>query len=231
MAIPPNRGYFGILPQVPRIANPTPMILLGVDGNTSGDERRGISTSFFGRLARPETAVIAAMVSDLVQATQDWLGDQHSIDAAVLTSADRMHLTSQEIDDIFDFLKIRNRTSEPDGLENLYAVTAACAGYGHGLCPTYTDVYACLQKERRFPYQDVLHLVMNDESLSGTIDHLQSFRRFWTSAQEIRRLRVGLRPQERLTCDGQREWRKPKGSQPFVLVGSVYPRPPLCFLI
>ena len=138
-----------------------------------------------GRPATPETAILAAMVSDLRDAAQRWLGDPHSVTAAVLSSPDRIRLTDEELDDIFDYLKLRNLMTECDDLEYLYATSAAYAGYGHGLCPTYTDTHACEREECEFEYHDVLHVDFNRESLSGTINLLRSFRRMSTPAHFV----------------------------------------------
>ena len=129
-----------------------------------------------GRPATPETAILAAMVSALHDETQTWLGAEQPIAAAVLSSPDRIGLTDEEVNDIFDYLKLRNLMAEPDSLEDLYATSAAYAGYGRGLCTTYTDAYACEREESRFPFQRVLHIDFNRESLSCTIKSLQSAR-------------------------------------------------------
>ena len=128
-----------------------------------------------GRPATPQTAILAAMVSDLVHATQSWLGDSHAVTAAVLSSPHRVRLTDEETNDVFEYLKLRNLMSEPDSLDAMYATSAAYAGYGHGLCSNYTDVNACEREECRWTYQNVLHIDFNRESLSGTIDMLQSY--------------------------------------------------------
>ncbi|TVY50745.1 hypothetical protein LCER1_G008416 [Lachnellula cervina] len=106
-----------------------------------------------GRPATSETAILATMVSALYNETQTWLGRDQPIAAAVLSSPDRIQLTDEEIDDVFDYLKLKNLMTELDSLEDLYATLAAYAGYGRGLYTTYTDVYACEREESRFPYQ------------------------------------------------------------------------------
>lgn len=65
--------------------------------------------------------------------------------------------------------------AEPDTLGDLYATSAAYAGFGMGLCAQYTDPYACEREEYyRFPTQRLLHLDFTPESLSGTIQSLKS---------------------------------------------------------
>jgi hypothetical protein len=103
-----------------------------------------------GRPATPETAVLASMVSKLVDKTQAWLGDKDPIVAAVLSSPDHFRLTNEETSDILDYLKLRNLMAAPPLFYELYATSAAYAGYGKGLCRTYTDAYACEREEWDF---------------------------------------------------------------------------------
>lgn len=111
----------------------------------------------------------------LKTAGESWLRGE-IVTAAVLSSPDRIRLTAEEITDVFDYLKMRNLMAEPDTLEDLYATSAAYAGFGIGLCEQYTDAYACEREEYRFPTQRVLHLDFTPESLSGTIKSLTSAR-------------------------------------------------------
>lgn len=64
----------------------------------------------------------------------------------------------------------------PDDLEDLYATSAAFAGYGYGLCRHYTDPYACEREEQHLPEQRLLHLDFTPNSLSVTIKSLNSAR-------------------------------------------------------
>jgi hypothetical protein len=132
-----------------------------------------LANKLVGRPATPETEVLASMVSKLVEKTQAWLGDKHTITAAVLSSPDHLRLTNEEISDVFDYLKLRNLMAEPPLFYELGATSAAYAGYGKGLCRTYTDAYACECEEWRLPLERVLHLDLNSETLSGTIKSLQ----------------------------------------------------------
>ncbi|KAF7190978.1 hypothetical protein HII31_07670, partial [Pseudocercospora fuligena] len=129
-----------------------------------------------GRPATPESAVLGVMVAALLDATRPSLGEEYPVTAAVLSSPDRVKLTDEEIGDIFDYLRIRNLMTEPDSLEDLYATSAAYAGYGRGLCDTYTDAYACEREESQFPAQRLLHIDFNSEALGATTKSLQSAR-------------------------------------------------------
>lgn len=133
-----------------------------------------LANKLVGRPATSDTAILAAMVSKLVDTTRTWLGSEHAPIAAVLSSPDRIALTDEEIGDIFDYLKLQNLMEEPESLYQLYATSAAYAGYSKGLCRTYTDAYACEREESSLPHQRVLHLDLNFETLSGTLKTLQS---------------------------------------------------------
>lgn len=127
-----------------------------------------------GQPATPDTTILATMVSKLVDATQTWLGIEHAVGTAVLSSPDRIRLTEEEVGDIFDHLKLRNLMDEPKSLYQLYATSAAYAGHGKGLCRAYIDAYACEREESELPDQRVLHLDLNTETLSGTLKTLRS---------------------------------------------------------
>lgn len=149
-----------------------------------------LANKLLGRPATPETAILASMVSQLLEATKKTrLGDGNdnhnpqTIDAAILSSPDRIRLNDEELGDIFDHLKLRNLMTDnnDDGkqptarsLYQLYATSAAYAGYGKGLCRTYTDAYECEREEHALPLTRVLHLDLNAASLSGTAKTLRS---------------------------------------------------------
>lgn len=95
---------------------------------------------------------------------------------AVPSSPDRIHLTDEEISNVFDFLKTTNLMGIPNDLENLYATSAAFAGFGFGLCHDYTDPYACEREEQHFPPQRLLHIDSTPDSLTGTIKSLNRAR-------------------------------------------------------
>lgn len=133
-----------------------------------------LANKLAGRPATPETAILATMVSKLVDATQTWLGSGHAVGTAVLSSPDRIRLTDEEIGDIFDYLKLQNLMDEPTSLYQLYTTSAAYAGHGKGLCRTYIDAYSCEREESELPDQRVLHLDLNTDTLSDTLKTLRS---------------------------------------------------------
>lgn len=133
--------------------------------------RRALN-KLLGRPATPDTAGLAAMVSALVHGTETSLGAR-AVTAAIITSPDRIKLTDEELNDVFDYLRIKNLMAEPDSLEKLYATSAAYAGYGKGLCERYTDAYECEREIWDFPTQHTLHIEFNYGSLSGTIKSLK----------------------------------------------------------
>jgi hypothetical protein len=160
-----------------------------------------------GRPAIPETAILASMVSKLVEKTQAWLGDKDIVVAAVLSSPDHLRLTTEETSDVLDYLKLRDLMAEPPLFYELYATSAAYTGYGKGLCRTYTDAYACEREEWYFEQQRVLHLDLNSQSLSGTIKSPQSVRHGSADASFVDP-DLGFGPErERLSLhDGEQYW-------------------------
>jgi hypothetical protein len=139
-----------------------------------------------GRPATPETAILAAMVSALYKETQTWLGSEQHIVAAVLSSPAFIKLTTEEVSDVLDCVKLKNLMDDgPYTLDSVWSLSAAYAGYGRGLCPTYTDADTCEQEEWYFPSQSVLHIDFNRESLSGTVHILKSIRNWGVDAAFI----------------------------------------------
>ena len=133
-----------------------------------------LANKLTGRSASPETAILAMMVSKLVNATDTWLESEHAVIAAVLSSPDRIKLTDEELGDVLDYLKLQNLMDNTRSIYQLYATSATYAGYGKGLCRTYIDAYACEREESELPDQRVLHLDLNSETLSGTLKTLRS---------------------------------------------------------
>ncbi|KAI4116910.1 MAG: hypothetical protein LQ338_007640 [Usnochroma carphineum] len=129
-----------------------------------------------GRPANPETAILADMIAKLKSQIEGALGEGDRLTAAVLSSPDRIRLTTEEITDVFDYLNIKNLMAQPDDLEHLYATSAVYAGFGLGLCRHYTDPYVCEREELHFTTQTLLHLDFTPGSLSGTIQSLKSAR-------------------------------------------------------
>lgn len=105
-----------------------------------------------GRPPTPETAVLAAMVSHVPDAARVWLGNDYSVTAEVLSSPDRIRPTEEEVNDVFDYLGIKNLMDDEYVLTDMYTTAAAYAGYGEGLCSTYIDVYEREREECDLPY-------------------------------------------------------------------------------
>ncbi|KAL8647793.1 MAG: hypothetical protein Q9226_006286 [Calogaya cf. arnoldii] len=129
-----------------------------------------------GRPATPETAILADVVEKLQVQVEDTFTEGNKVPTAVLSSPDRIRLTEEEISDVFDYVKITNLMCIPDDLGNLYATSAAFAGFGFGHCRNYTDPYAWEREERYLPPQRLLHIDFTLDGLSGTIKSLNSAR-------------------------------------------------------
>jgi hypothetical protein len=66
-----------------------------------------------------------------------------------MSAPDRVRLTRQEVGDIFEYLWMKNLVMDKENPlpEELFAMAAAYAGYGNGLCFNYTDAYAREKEE------------------------------------------------------------------------------------
>lgn len=133
-----------------------------------------LANKLVGRPATSETAIFASMVSKLVEATSIRLNGQYDVVAAVLSTPDRIHMTTEELGDIFDYLNLQDLMVKPWLFHRLYATSAAYAGYNKGLCMNYMDAYACDREEWYMPSRKVLHVDLNSETLTGTVKTLQS---------------------------------------------------------
>lgn len=133
-----------------------------------------LANKLVGRPATPETGILASMVSKLVEATSIRLGSQYTGITAVLSTPDRVHMTEKELGDIFYQLEPQSLMAKRWSPYQLYATSAAYAGYNKGLCTTYTDAYACDREEWYMPARKVLHVDLNSETLTGTVETIQS---------------------------------------------------------
>lgn len=97
------------------------------------------------------------------------------VTAAVLSSPDQINLSAEDIADALEDLSIRNRMAEPDALEDLYASSAAYAGFGMELRKHPTDPYVCVRNDNQIhPSTRLLHLDFSPESLIVTVRWIKS---------------------------------------------------------
>jgi len=131
-----------------------------------------------GRPTTPQVVGLSAMVSQLREAAQAKLGAR--VKAAVLSQPEYVTVTEEEVGDVFDYLGIKNLMPDKrDPLfSQLFATSAAYAGYGKGLCRNYTDVYGCETEEYFFPSRWNLFLDYSQDSLSGGFDLVRKARMF-----------------------------------------------------
>lgn len=137
-----------------------------------------------GRPANQQTAIFAEMLAQLQTSVAKALpsGTRGSVMHAVVTSPDAIRLTAEEIGDILGYLKISNLMAEPD---ELFAASAAFAGFGHGLCKSYTKPYVCEREDFELPWKQVLHLDFSDAALTMAIKGMKSYKRLGTDATTI----------------------------------------------
>ncbi|PVH92049.1 hypothetical protein DM02DRAFT_733904 [Periconia macrospinosa] len=144
-----------------------------------------LANKALGRPANAQTAVMAEMITQLKTGVEDTLSagtSRAGITHAVISSPDSIHLTSEELGDVLDYLKVTNAMAEPD---DLFAASAAYAGFGHGLCATYTNPDVCGYEEYNLPYQRILHLDFTDKALTTTIKGLKKWMSWGVDASVI----------------------------------------------
>ena len=94
----------------------------------------------------------------------------------IVTSPDGMCLTKWEMDDVLDYLHIKNLMAEPD---SLYSLSATFAGTGHGLCKEYTNLHRCEAEDHLyFPHKDVLNVDFSNQALRMTTMGVQTYKAF-----------------------------------------------------
>lgn len=137
---------------------------------------RRLLNKLLGRPATSEVAVLASMISKLLEATQAWLGHEQAITAAVVSSPVDIGLEPWELHDLFDYLRLKNLVFEADWTYLFDSTSAAFAGYWKDICHTFTDTNECERGTLDFSIQSegVLHLDINNESFGGTLMSLDS---------------------------------------------------------
>jgi hypothetical protein len=127
-----------------------------------------------GRPSNQQTAILAEMLARLKTAVKELLPLGTYTTHAVVTTPDSIRLTAEEVGDVLDYLNIANLMVEP---EELYMASSAYAGFGYGLCKSYTQPYICAQEEELdLPYRTVLVVDFLDTALSMTIKGVRSYK-------------------------------------------------------
>lgn len=129
--------------------------------------------------ATPEIAILADMVSQLRREAEAVLGQR--VKGVAIASPDRVRLARYELGDILDYLWMEDVVAEKTKtmFDQLFSMAAASAGYGDGLCPSYTDAYECEREEQEFPELWTLQLDFGYESFSGALDRTSKARHLW----------------------------------------------------
>lgn len=147
------------------------------------DHLRRFVNKLFGRPANKQTAILAEMIARLKASVEKTLPHGTHATHAVVTSPDHIRLTAYEIDDVLDYLHIRNSMAASD---ELFATSAAFAGYGKGLCKVYTDYYTCAREESfMMGFEQVLHLHFSDAALIMTLKGMWSYKRSGADATRL----------------------------------------------
>jgi hypothetical protein len=138
------------------------------------DHLRRFANKFFGRPANRKTAILAEMLAQLKASVESVLPSTTTVTHAIVTSPDSMRLTDWEMDDVLDYLHIKNLIKAPD---SLYSISAAFAGTGHGLCKEYTKLYRCEAEDHlEFRNEDVLNVDFSDQALVMTTKGMQTYK-------------------------------------------------------
>ncbi|KUJ22303.1 uncharacterized protein LY89DRAFT_777432 [Mollisia scopiformis] len=139
-----------------------------------------------GQPATTQTATLSTMVSKLHKAAEIQLGSR--IKAAALSQPDAVTITLEEVDNVFDYFGIEDlMLDNRDPLfDQLFATSAAYAGYGKGLCRNYTNLYGCGTEEYFLASKWTLFLDYTESSLDGALRSVQSARmsRAWDTFVE-----------------------------------------------
>lgn len=133
-----------------------------------------------GRPATPDIAILAEMVADLRDAAKESLGASSPLlTAAVISAPDHFRMSDEETSDILDYLKLNNL--KPERWGSLGGAVATYAGYGQGLCTHYLDEYACEREQARLRTEVMLHVGLDDQSLTCATTTLSYV--YWGGAQ------------------------------------------------
>ncbi|KAI1267501.1 hypothetical protein F5Y18DRAFT_304992 [Xylariaceae sp. FL1019] len=133
----------------------------------------------------PEIGILADMVSQLRREVEATLG--HRVKGVAISSPDRVRLTVYEIRDILDCLWMEDLVSERKKtvFNQLFALPAATAAYGDGLCNSYTDAYQCAREEYYFPRRWTLQLDFSRHGLSAAMEAMGTARSGWARADFV----------------------------------------------
>lgn len=164
-----------------QLSSTTPEIRFPDDIPTAAGKIRYILNHFcrfinklLHRPANRKTRILAEMLVELKGSIESAIIPFRSTTHAVVTSPDGMYLTEWEVNDVLDYLHIKNLMETPD---DLYSVSAAFAGTGHGLCKGYTDIYKCeVEEEFDFSAQSVLNVDFSDQALRMTIKRMSTYK-------------------------------------------------------
>jgi hypothetical protein len=142
-----------------------------------------IINKLLGRLANQQAAIIDGMLAQLKVAVEEVLPPGIRTTHAVVSSLDSISLTLQEVGDALDYLQITNLITGPD---ELYSVSSAYAGFGFGLCKSYTQPHTCdWEEEFELPYERVLVVDFSEAALIMTVKGMKSSTKFSSGAAII----------------------------------------------
>ncbi|KAH8700048.1 hypothetical protein GQ44DRAFT_718076 [Phaeosphaeriaceae sp. PMI808] len=138
------------------------------------DYLRRLMNKSFGRPTNLKAAILAEMLAQLKTSVEQVLSSTTPVTHAIVTSPDGICLTNWEMNDVLDFIHIKNLMEDPD---SLYSISAAFAGNGYGLCKEYTNVYRCeVEGHVDFLNENVLNVDFSDQALRLTTKSMRTYK-------------------------------------------------------
>ncbi|KAL9066357.1 MAG: hypothetical protein Q9157_007168 [Trypethelium eluteriae] len=123
-----------------------------------------------GRPATPAVGILSTLLSTLHASTEAHLSS--SLDRVVVTTPQFPGLTREDVQDAIEYSGLRSWLEYPLPYPTmLYALNAAYAGNGRGLCKQWRDPYACWEEaeEGEIPLETVLGVTYTNETLGAAI--------------------------------------------------------------
>ena len=137
--------------------------------------------SFFGLPASEDVGLLAGMIGDLRSQVERFLG--HSIEVAGVTTMKLAALYREDFFDAFEQIGLKYLDISHDIIvwrDSLLSQTAAAyAGYGYGICTSYTDLDACQQELNGTATDYVMAVLYTSTALTVTLSVVDTAYALW----------------------------------------------------
>ncbi len=131
-----------------------------------------------GLPASSDVSILADMLSKLRASVEERVGP---IVSAGVTTPHLVALYDEDIRDAFEYVGLENvafPVGNP-GHHLLWQTSAAYAGYGFGLCPSYKDPMACEDEQRKMPEITVMAVLYTRTALAVSLSIVWSAYSLW----------------------------------------------------